>query len=199
MVQKVLQYSFLLFACLAILFACSKKDDGIVTFKVDKTTSTTGAYNGDKQIGSASTTSVTSPVQQNVTLACTPEKNTFIPSDYEGIMQLNNAELDVDNELTARCNTGDIFIMFYNEPKVDHYYTTASRAFGYNVSIQVNTIDGRIWTPDDNQTLYVKVDQATGLISATMCDMHFSAQADPYTNTKVYFTAQGNVTAKKRD
>jgi hypothetical protein len=195
--RKALQFLFIIMAVTAVLFACSKKNDGVVTFTLDKTSGTTGAYSGSRQISSGSTTAITSPGPQNVTPACSPEKNTFIPSDYEGRMDLVNATIDASNYLTARCNTGDIYIMFNQVPKADHYYTTSRVSSLYNVWIQVNTMDGRVWNPDDNQTLYVKVDQNTGIVSATMCNMQFSAQENPYTSAKVYFTADGNVSAKQ--
>lgn len=58
---------FALLAVIALFFACSKKDDGVVTFKVDKATGTTGAYNGDKQIGTGSTTAVTGTAMNTTT------------------------------------------------------------------------------------------------------------------------------------
>lgn len=57
--KKYISSTFVFLALVALFFACSKKNDGVVTFVVDKTTSTTGAYSGSNQLGAGSTTAAT--------------------------------------------------------------------------------------------------------------------------------------------
>lgn len=78
--RKALQFLFIIMAVTAVLFACSKKNDGVVTFVVDKTTSTTGAYSGSTQTGTGSTTATTAATTASTTASTSNTGNTTASS-----------------------------------------------------------------------------------------------------------------------
>lgn len=197
MIKRFRKALFILTVSGAVFFACSKKDDGIVTFKVDKTTSTTGAYNGDKLIGTGSTsaitagTTATTSTTSNNTPGCTPNSNTVTLSTGDR-MSFTSAYFSTgDNELSASGGSGDVSIYFNQQPTADHVYTTLEDVWPYDVSIHIVMPDGSSWRPVDNQNLYVKVDKTTGKISATMCGMKFSSYN--YSGTSSTATVDGNL------
>lgn len=197
MIRQLRNTIFLLAASGAIFLACSKKDDGIVTFKVDKTTSTTGAYNGDQLIGTGSTTGTTAAsttaasTTSGNTPSCTPAINTVTLSTGNR-MSFSSAYFSTgDYELSAYGSAGEITMYFNQQPTADHVYTTLIDVWSYDVNIHITMQDGTVWRPDDNQSLYVKVDKTTGKISATMCGMKFSSYN--YSSTSSTATVDGNL------
>lgn len=216
MLKTLRRSIFLLTASAAIFFACSKKDDGIVTFKVDKTTSTTGAYNGDKQIGTGSTTAVTgiagastgattattattsstsstSDNNEVVNPPCSPTANSMSLSNGTN-MSIYVTYFYSGGDMTASSTEGDIDINFPGVPVSDHIYNTSGQG-QYYAGVRIHDTNGNTWNSDDDQSLYVKVDKNTGNVSATLCGMKFTGRND-YTLNYSHITVSGNLTGK---
>jgi hypothetical protein len=180
-------FLLLLFAALA---ACSKKDNQVTTYVLDKTTSTTGSYEGTVHVENGLATQGTAPVIAN----CHPGINTLVPTDenIEPSMKFYPLYTTSSYQVSAGGNSGTIYISFYqNLPVNDYLYTTSySPTKPQEISILLKTNDGETWTANGGQKIFVNtIDPALKGFSITLCSINFTSYT---TSSVLHLTADGN-------
>lgn len=184
--------SILLLLLIAGFISCSKKENKVTTYVLDKTTSTTGTYEGLVHVENGlATQGQPAPVIP----ACHPDVNTLVPTDVnvEPSMTFYPPYTSSDRQFTASSPHSDIYITFYHDlPVTDYIYTTSGTAgTPQQISIILKTKDGMNWTADGGQKIYAKVtDPVKRGVSITLCNIKFTS----YTFGTSSFTADGNFT-----
>lgn len=190
MSSRLITESTFLLLLIASLAACTKKENKVTTYVLDKTTSTTGTYEGTVHVENGLAAQGTAPVIAN----CHPGINTLTPTDEntEPSMKFYPLYTTSRYQLSASGSNGTFYVSFYQDlPVKDYLYTTSySPTTPQDISILLKTKDGMTWTADGSQKIFVNtIDPVLKGFSLTLCGIKFTSYSS---SPALHMTADGN-------
>lgn len=203
---------FILLASCAILFACSKKNDGPQTYVVSRTTSTTGVYDNahkpDLSITPPNTTTTTTGTSANF-VPCTTTINTASSGGAYPSNTFTNSYPNQSDHIQMEGTGPNSAIFFDFAPGVsptdnpgNKIYNTVELS-GFSSQQNDNEIvfsiifdsDQKSWTAESGQNLYVSYDPDTKALSFSFCSVKLH-HYDPSTGSYKEITMTGNFTGR---